>query len=106
MDIGHHQLRIPDLLFLHVAPPRINEANYFIISQIACRYTCTFSLEALLFVSRLSEHKQPGAIGTLKAGVRVLASPDIIIATRQLNSTSEIVTRLLGHLKVDTGLAN
>ena len=34
-----------------------------------------------------------------------LASPDIIIATRQLYSASEIVTRLLGQLKVDKGLA-
>ena len=34
------------------------------------------------------------------------ASPGIIIAIRQLYSTSEIVTRLLGQLKVDTGLAN
>ena len=35
-----------------------------------------------------------------------LASPDIIIAIRQLYSTSEIVTSLLGQSKVDTGLAN
>ena len=31
----------------------------------------SFSFEALLFVSRLSEHKRLGAIGMLKAGVRV-----------------------------------
>ena len=33
-----------------------------------------------------------------------MASPDIIIAICQLYSISEIVTRLLGQLKVDTGL--
>ena len=62
--------------FLHVASPRINEAKYFIISHIACRYTCikkhsSFSFIAVLFVQRLSEHERPGAIGILKAGVRV-----------------------------------
>ena len=31
----------------------------------------SFSLKALLFVPRLSEHKRPCAIGMLKAGVRV-----------------------------------
>ena len=31
----------------------------------------SFSFKALLFVQRLSEHEQPGAIGMLKAGVRV-----------------------------------
>ena len=31
----------------------------------------SFSFIAFLFVSRLSEHKRPGAIGMLKAGVRV-----------------------------------
>ena len=31
----------------------------------------SFSFIALLFVQRLSEHKRPGAIGMLKAGVRV-----------------------------------
>ena len=31
----------------------------------------SFSFEALLFVSRLSEHEQPGTIGTLKAEMRV-----------------------------------
>ena len=61
--------------FLHVASPRINEAKYFTISHIACRYTCikhsSFSSIALLFVPRLSEHERPGAIGMFKAGVRV-----------------------------------
>ena len=42
IDNGHRQLRIRDLLFfLHVASPGINEAKYFVISHIACRYTCT-----------------------------------------------------------------
>ena len=31
----------------------------------------SFSFIAVLFVPRLSEHEQPGAIGMLKAGVRV-----------------------------------
>ena len=31
----------------------------------------SFSFVALLFMPRLSEHKRPGAIGMLKAGVRV-----------------------------------
>ena len=33
-----------------------------------------------------------------------LTSPDIIIAIRQLYSGSDIVTRLLGQLKIDAGL--
>ena len=62
--------------FLHVASPRIDEAKYFIISYTACRYTCikkhdSFSFIALLFVPRVSEHERPGAIGMLKAWVRV-----------------------------------
>ena len=55
---------------------------------------------------RLSEHDRPGTLGMLKAGVRVSASPDIIIAIHQLYSTPKIVTRLLEQWKVDTGLAN
>ena len=35
-----------------------------------------------------------------------LASPDIIIAIRQLYSASEIVTKLLGQLKLDAGLVS
>ena len=31
----------------------------------------SFSFIAVLFVPRLSDHKRPGAIGTLKGGVRV-----------------------------------
>ena len=62
--------------FLHVASPRINEAKYFIISHIACRYTCikkhsSFNFIPVLFMPRLSEHERPVAIGMLKAGVRV-----------------------------------
>ena len=33
-------------------------------------------------------------------------SPDIIIAIRQLYSASEIITRLLEQLKIDTGLVS
>ena len=47
-----------------------------VLQCIACRYTCikkhsSFSFIAVLFVQRLSEHERPGAIGILKAGVRV-----------------------------------
>ena len=66
----------------------------------------SFSFIALLFVPRLSEHERPGAIGMLKAGCVFLALPHIAIAIHQLYRTSEIATRLLGQLKVDTGLAN
>ena len=66
----------------------------------------SFSFIALLFVPRLSEHERPSAIGMLKLGRVFLASPGIITAIRQLHSTSEIAIRLLGQLKVDTGLAN
>ena len=31
----------------------------------------SFSFKAVLFVARLFEHERPGAIGMLKAGVRV-----------------------------------
>ena len=61
----------------------------------------TFSFIALLFVPCLSEQERSGAIGMLKAGMRIIC---IVIAILQLYSTSEIVTRLLGQLKVDTGL--
>ena len=57
-------------------------------------------------MQRLSEHERPGAIGMLKAGVRISGVVRYYIAIRQLCSRSEIVTRLLGQLKIDTGLAN
>ena len=66
----------------------------------------SFSFIALLFMPRLSEHERFGAIGMLKAVVRVLTSPDIIIVICQLYSASEIVTRLLGQLKIDSGLVS
>ena len=52
-----------------MASQQINEAKYFIISHIACMYTCikkhsSFSFIALLFVPRLS-------VGMLKTGVHV-----------------------------------
>ena len=60
---------------LHVASPRIDEAKYFIISHVACKYTCkkhsSFSFKTLLFMPRLSEDERSDAIGMLKAGVRV-----------------------------------
>ena len=61
---------------LHVASPGINEANCFIISHVACKYTylkkhSSFSFIALSFMPLLSEHQPSGAIGMLKAGVRV-----------------------------------
>ena len=58
-----------------MASPRINEAKYFFISHVAFTYTrikhSSFSFIALLFMPRLSEHEQSGAIGMLKASVRV-----------------------------------
>ena len=42
-------------------------------------------------------------LGCRISGV-AMALPDIIIAIRQLYSASEIVTRLLGQLKIDAGL--
>ena len=41
-----------------------------------------------------------------KDGCVSLTSPDIIIATRQLYSAAETVTRLLGQLKIDAGLVS
>ena len=64
----------------------------------------SFSFTAFLFMPRLSEHERPGAIGILRLGCVFQASPDITIAICQLYSTSEVVTGLLGQLKVDTGL--
>ena len=57
--------------FLHVVSPRINEAKYFIISHVACRYTCIKNTVALVLKPCLSELERPGAIGMLKAGVCV-----------------------------------
>ena len=55
------------LLFLHVASPRINEANYFIISHVACKFSCIKNKAVLV----LSEHERSGAIRMLKDEVRV-----------------------------------
>ena len=82
---------------LHVASPRIHEANYFIISHVACKYTwlykkhSSFSFITLFFMPRLSEHERSDAIEKWKA-------------ICQLYSASGIVTRLLGQLKIVTGL--
>ena len=61
----------------------------------------SFSFIALLFMPRLSEHERSGAIGMLKAWMCVSD-----VAIRQLNSASEIVTRLLGQLKIVAGLVS
>ena len=94
---------------LHMAFPRINDATYFIISNVACKYTCikTQQLQfiALLFMPCLSEHERSGAFGMLKAGVRG-SDVAIIIAIRQLYSASEIVTRLQRQLKIVAGLVS
>ena len=55
---------------------------------------------------RLSEHERSGIIGMLKAGRVFLTTPDNILAIRQLYNASEIVTRLLGQLKMDADLVN
>ena len=57
-------------------------------------------------MSRLSEHEQSAAIWMLQAGVPVSDVPRFIIASGQLYSAPEIVTRLLGQLKIDPGLIN
>ena len=62
----------------------------------------SFSFIALLFMPRLSGHERSGA----NWNVNILTSPNIIIAIPQLNSASEIVTRLLGQLKINAGLVN
>ena len=58
-----------------MASPQINGVKYFIISHVACKYSCikhsSFSFIALLFMPRLSEHGRSGTIGMLKFGVRV-----------------------------------
>ena len=58
-----------------MASPRIDEAKYFIISHVACKYTCkkhsSFSFITLLYMPCLSEDERSDAIGMLKAGVRV-----------------------------------
>ena len=56
IDNGHHQLLIRDLLFLHVASPRINEAKHFIISHMPCRYTCIKNTVALVLQLYYSCH--------------------------------------------------
>ena len=93
---------------LHVAFPRINEAKYFIISHVACKYTyikhSRFSFIAFLLMPHLSEHDWSGAIGMLKAGVRFWRRQ--ISQLPSVNSASEIVTRLQGQLKIDAGLVS
>ena len=66
----------------------------------------SFSFIALLFVPRLSEHERPGAFGMLKAGVRVSGVARYYNCHLSAISTSEIFIRLIGQLKVDTGLPN
>ena len=67
----------------------------------------SFSFTALLFVSHVCLNMDDLAqLECYKLGCMLLASPDIIIAIRQLYNISESVTMLLGQLKVDTGLAN
>ena len=90
---------------LHVASPRINDAKYFIISHVACKYACLktqqLSFIALLLMPPLSEHERSGAIGMLKADMRVSG-----VASYHNCHLSEIVTRLLVQLKIDAGLGS
>ena len=69
------------------------------------KHSC-FSFIALLFMPRLSEHERSGAIGILKAGVRVTDVARYHNCHPLTNSASEIVTRLLGQLKNDTDLVS
>ena len=95
---------------LHVASPRINEAKYFIILHVACKYTrikhTSFSFIALLFMPRLSEHERSDTIRVLRAGMRVSDVARHHICHPSTISASEIVTRLLGQLKIDAGLVS
>ena len=60
----------------------------------------SFSFITLLFVSRLSEHEQPGAIGLLKAGVRVYGVARYYNwVPPAIQYPPKSVTRLLGQLK-------
>ena len=54
-----------------MAFPRIREAKYFIISRVACKYTCIKKFYSFIVHARFSEHERSGAIGMLKAGVHV-----------------------------------
>ena len=66
----------------------------------------SFSFIALLFMPRLSEHERPVAIGMLKAGVRVSDVARYHNCHPSTIQRSEIVTRRLGRLKIDTGLVS
>ena len=66
----------------------------------------SFSFIALLFMPRLSEHERSGAIGMLKADVRVSDVARYHNCHPSTIQRSEIVTRLLGWLKIDTGLVS
>ena len=66
----------------------------------------SFSFIALLFMPRLSDHERSGTIGMLKAGVRVTDVARYHNCHASTNSASDIVTRLLGQLKYDTGLVS
>ena len=57
----------------------------------------SFCFIALLFMPGLSEHEQCGAIGMLKAGMRVSEVAQYHNCQCQLYSASEIVSRLLGQ---------
>ena len=95
---------------LHVASPRINEAKYFIISRVACKYTCikysSFSFIALLFMPRLSEHKRAGAIGMLKAGVRVIDVARYHFCHPSTIQRLRDCYQLLGQLNIESGLVS
>ena len=89
----------------HVASPRINEAFYhFKCSLKVYMYKkhSSFSFIALLLMPCLSEHKRAGAIGMLKAEVRV----SDVACYHNCTPSTEIVTRLLGQLKIDAGLVS
>ena len=66
----------------------------------------SFSFIALLFMPRLSEHERFGAIGLLKAGVRISDVARYHNCHPSTIQCSEIVTRLLGQSKFDTGLVS
>ena len=66
----------------------------------------SISFITLLIMPRLSEMNDLAQLECYRLGCVFLTSHDIKIAIRQFYSASEIVTRLLGQLKIEAGLVN
>ena len=66
----------------------------------------SISFITLLIMPRLSEMNDLAQLECYRLGCVFLPSHDIKIAICQFYSASEIVTRLLGQLKIEAGLVN